>query len=55
MDSFKATRRCDVDELYRLVSSDVDVNVRDGGAKRRFTWRLRLGGGGLWGFFSLPA
>jgi hypothetical protein len=42
MDSFKTTRRCDLGELYRLVFSDVDVNVRDGVAKRRFTWRLRL-------------
>lgn len=34
VDSFKTTRRCDLGELYRLVSSDIDVNVRDGVAKR---------------------
>ncbi|MFZ8838741.1 MAG: hypothetical protein ACO2PM_07350 [Pyrobaculum sp.] len=36
VDSFKTTRRCDLGELYRLVSSDVDVNVRDVVAKRYF-------------------
>ena len=34
VDSFKTARRCDLGELYRLVSSDIDVNVRDGVAKR---------------------
>jgi hypothetical protein len=42
VDSFKTTRRCDLGELYRLVSSDVDVNVWDGVAKHCFTWQLRL-------------